>query len=440
VEQDLIRRFEYWYSIDKEVHVMSQRIHRKYTAYVAATLLMGPLLAVGTEPQKPGDLSVEAQAWSEFTQSLETAGHRVLANYPQPTALDKTEGLRYLMQQLAAGLTRQAILQPGEISLLRIGATTIGKWGMDGADVKYQGARLDPEGTYRFSGTLGTARLSAIQLTAMGQQAYQAFGSLSGDQFEVDANRYFEILISKEKPEEWSGPWLPMNEGTTDLLVREYFSDWESERPGVYHLVREDYVPAAGPLAPAFSISMLNNAAAYFEGRAVQWQHLVELTQRHLVNRVQMRPADQGLAANYYGSSWFKVQPEEALVVEFKPPRALLWSIQLGNVWWESLDYINNTSSFNDSQAIVGSDGVVRFVVAHADPGVPNWLDTTGHNEGALLIRMQGVEEVVQPVTKLVPLSELSQHLPHHTPSVTAAERQEEIVRRRKHAALRWAP
>ncbi len=199
-------------------------------------------------------------------------------------------------------------------------------------------------------------------------------------------------------------------------------------------------MPAAGPLTAADSIAMLANASEYFEGRAVQWRGMVEQTQRHLVNRVHMQQTDQGLSANYYGTSWFRVQPDEALVVAFKPPRALLWSIQLGNVWWESLDYINNTTSFNDSQAFVGSDGLVRFVVAHADPGVPNWVDTTGHREGTLLISMQGVEEVIQPTLTLVPLIELADHLPEDTQQVTAAARQDEIIARRQHAALRWAP
>ncbi len=32
-------------------------------------------------------------------------------------------------------------------------------------------------------------------------------------------------------------------------------------------------------------------------------------------------------------------------------------------------------------------DGMVRFVVAYTDPGVPNWLDTTGRPAGFLTVR-----------------------------------------------------
>ena len=58
------------------------------------------------------------------------------------------------------------------------------------------------------------------------------------------------------------------------------------------------------------------------------------------------------------------------------PPRAKYWSIDLCNFWLESLDYANHQSSLNGHQAVVDADGVFRAVVAHRDPGVPNWLDT----------------------------------------------------------------
>jgi MarR family len=49
----------------------------------------------------------------------------------------------------------------------------------------------------------------------------------------------------------------------------------------------------------------------------------------------------------------------------------------LGNLWGESLDYGNHVTSLNGFQAEPDADGMTRYVVAHADPGVPNWFDTT---------------------------------------------------------------
>jgi len=95
------------------------------------------------------------------------------------------------------------VREPGEIPLLRVGATTINKWGMDGADAKYQGAPIDPAGGYVFSGHLGAARLTAIQLSDLTSDSYQAFGSLSGDQFQTADNGQFQMLLTAKKPKDW---------------------------------------------------------------------------------------------------------------------------------------------------------------------------------------------------------------------------------------------
>ncbi len=153
-----------------------------------------------------------------------------------------------------------------------------------------------------------------------------------------------------------------------------------------------------------------------------------------------MAAPGQGLSTNLYGTSWFDVPPDKALLIEWQPPAAQLWSVQLANAWWESLDYINHLSSYNSSQAVADPDGVFRFVIAHEDPGLANWLDPTGHPEGSLLFRLQGASEARDPVLKLVDRASLHQYLPEDAVRVTAEQRRELLERRRRHAAVRWAP
>jgi hypothetical protein len=380
------------------------------------------------------------QAWRSFTAQLESAGVEILNSYPQPEAVDSAEGLRYLLQQLGSSLQQKLVKQPGQIPLLRIGATTINKWGMDGADAKYQGAAIDGNASYRFYGRLGTARLFALQLANM-EGTYAAFGAVTGEQLGADDAGNFELLISPQKPDDWRGAWLALNPESSDILVREYFSDWRHELPGRYHLERLGSSAAAAPLGIEQAASLLDDTAATFANRAPQWRGRVDMARKHLVNKVHVKKSDgQGLASNYYGSGWFEVGLQEALIIEMEAPNALLWSVQLGNIWWESIDYINHTASLNDSQAVASSDGKYRFVIAHRDPGVANWLDPAGHVQGAILFRLQKAEAAVQPMAKLIPVAELTNHLPADISAVTASQRREEITMRRNHAAIRWAP
>ena len=80
--------------------------------------------------------------------------------------------------------------------------------------------------------------------------------------------------------------------------------------------------------------------------------------------------------------------------------------------------------------AAIDSDGKVRYVIAHQDPGIQNWLDTTGHYTGMLSQRWAYTDAPNElptlEVTK-VNFSDIDQHLPKDTSRITASERKEII-------------
>ena len=51
------------------------------------------------------------------------------------------------------------------------------------------------------------------------------------------------------------------------------------------------------------------------------------------------------------------------------------------------MDWRTRTAVINGDTAVRRDDGTVRLVVAHQDPGLPNWLDTAGHPAGSLSLR-----------------------------------------------------
>ena len=73
---------------------------------------------------------------------------------------------------------------------------------------------------------------------------------------------------------------------------------------------------------------------------------------------------------------------EEAFVIDLQPPECEYWNLQIGNHWLESLDYRFHRIHVNKHTARYREDGSVRIVVAHRDPGVPNWLDAAGLEVG----------------------------------------------------------
>jgi hypothetical protein len=101
------------------------------------------------------------------------------------------------------------------------------------------------------------------------------------------------------------------------------------------------------------------------------------------------------------------------------------------------LDY-GRTTSLNHHQTAVGSDGRVRFVVAHEDPGVPNWLDTMGRWRALLNFRHFWGSALPTPKTRVVPFADVHAALPPDTPTVDAATREQQIRARRDHLAWRF--
>jgi len=50
-------------------------------------------------------------------------------------------------------------------------------------------------------------------------------------------------------------------------------------------------------------------------------------------------------------------------------------------------------------------DGSIRLVVAHTNPGDPNWLSTSGHNLGIMFFRWLHADPQVQPVCRVEKLT-----------------------------------
>ncbi|MCB1676925.1 MAG: DUF1214 domain-containing protein [Halioglobus sp.] len=420
--------------IDTQERAMKEVWRKTHSAVVASLLL-----AAGQTGAADAGMS-EIEAWRAFCAQLERAGVQILNEHRPPNEIDRAEGALYLAQQLSYVVGSVLDERQKAFPLLRVQATTINKWGLDGADAKYTASPIQGSGVYRLHGRLGSARLIAIQL-AQTTSEYRAFKSLSGEEFGADENGDFEIMISQQRPKGWKGPWLQMNPAANRLLVRQYFGDWETEQPSDMMLERVDWVDEEKPLSVAEASRLLSAMNQRFANRSVLWMPWLAKTRKNLVNRFEpITGNEQGLKNNAYGEGWFRIGDDEALVIELDKPQADLWSFQLGNYWWESIDYINGTGSLNGDQAVASSDGRYRLVISLRDPGVLNWLDPAGHNEGAIMYRYQNTDNAPVPKATLIKFDQLRVFLPDDTPLVTVGQRRADIETRRIHAARRWAP
>ena len=109
---------------------------------------------------------------------------------------------------------------------------------------------------------------------------------------------------------------------------------------------------------------------------------------------------------------YWQVPLDEVLLVRVRPPVASYWAVEFGNYWWETMDYRYRLCSTNQHHAALEEDGELLLVVAHEDPGLPNWLDPSGHDEGYITVRWIGAEEHPVPACEQFPAIELAARLP----------------------------
>ncbi len=110
-------------------------------------------------------------------------------------------------------------------------------------------------------------------------------------------------------------------------------------------------------------------------------------------------------------------------------------SLILTNDIYETIDWHNNHSALNDTQAPADTDGRLRIVISAQDPGILNWMDTAGHPRGAIQGRWTGCDSQPIPEVRKVKLKDVAKHLPKDTPKVTPEQRQT-ILRERRRALM----
>ena len=391
---------------------------RRLAVALLALFRRASLLLLKLRGRTPDDIAeqrvVSGRAWDEFCDTLKAAGAAL--NFPGAPRdpFNQAEGYRYLSRLMRGGLMAFVeYADPRAPVLHRVAHETV-KLGADNPDNYYQTAAIHGDFDYRISG-----RRNSVKYLSFGTQAghygqgggMPPTGYIEAADIETDADGRFELIVSSAPRH---GNWLPMKSDSGTLIVRQTFLDRENEVPADLHIERincaeEEKRPA--PLTPEQIDAGLKSASTLVAGASMLFAKWARDFKKHS-NLLPMFDPDVSLAAGgdpnivYYHSHW-EVAEGQALVIEVMPPECEHWNFQLNNYWMESLDYRYHTIHTNKHLAHYEQDGSIRLVVAHRNPGLPNWLETAGHTSGTMCFRWIRAREHPQPGARLVDLSEL---------------------------------
>ncbi len=320
------------------------------------------------------------------------------------------------------------------------------KMGLDNPDALYYHSSLSDDAEYVVTGTRGTTRDLSFQVLKGDYTPVEVPGSLTAFDdraFDVGDDGAFEIRFGPG--ESTARNYFTLGQGSSMLVVREVYSDWSREKRGTIRIHRTDRAGLAPPAKDRDTVRkrydvagkiLLNRLRTFLA--FPDWFYL----DLPVNTMTEPRQTPGGLATQFSSAGHFDLPEDTAMILTVPRSDAPYQGIQLGSMWYISLDYINHQTSLTADQAHTDPDGMIRFVISERDPGWPNWLELTGHQRGYVQIRWQRLSRELGsedgPRVEIVKADEVPQHLPHYEHGrVTPKQWAERIAERQARVAER---
>lgn len=289
---------------------------------------------------------------------------------------------------------------------------------------------LDPNATYTISGDFNDAKNIQFLVYDITPTGSNQLGILmSGQNMVINPDGTYTVYVGPTQPE---GAVNYLNgTGMTDFLVKSFMGQ---SGPSSVHI---DCIADCPAPTPGVTGSGLSDVAIT--------DVLTQLTQKMAVNNaIFMALAKSGgifeadntmssigghgiigeNTANLTSIGQWDLKPDEAMIVRIP---GTVTNINLDNAWGQMLPFPLSQTNFNNIypfQSYQAADGYNYYVISATNPGVANWLDTTGIQNGEIGVNLAGDPDLVgQDVqTEVVKVSDVSKYLPADTPTVSPEE------------------
>ena len=380
-------------------------------------------------------------SWNDFCDQLKEAGDLIFRDTTPVQDIDRAKGLRLLARNVALGLQFNLDNNDPDFPELLHYFDPIRKQGGDNTDALYVGAPINGQHTYRVSGQRGTARYFAVTVLEDGNTPWggAVVGNLIDSEIAVAEDGSFEIIVG---PEQHDGNWIKTTPGSWRLTFRQFFADWENEEPMVARIDRLGELEHDPVLAPAQVQQGLLNSAAWVRDSTWYWADMLDKWKVQPNNFLSYRQLDDNAIDATPGGEplicYWQVPQDEVLIVRVTPPPANYWAVEFGNYWWETMDYRYRLCSTNCHHAVLEDNGELILVVAHDDPGLPNWLDPSGHVEGYITLRWMGAQSYPVPHCEQINRDALADYLPAGVKTIGQQERKQQLAARRRGVIKRF--
>jgi Protein of unknown function (DUF1214) len=360
-------------------------------------------------------------ALDELLDTLRQAADRYCGEeWGIATREDVAGGLRVVAHLLEGGLVGHFDDDPRQPVFRQIVTSTRKSLG-DNADALYFDAPVSSEYAYRVTGRMAGAVYVSFTIEAGGAGGgfpERTAGVLNDTEFDVDPDGNFEVFLGGTPR---NRNWIALEPDASRVTTRHYF---EQERsPGIPPI--PDVALGIEPLSPLPPLPPpsvesvaegFRRVNRYVRSRSLEMPKFADAVQPAFVSRepnafpAPVPPGDHALAAAdaSYSMAPYVLGPGEALVMTGRWPDCRCANVTMWNRFLQTYDYAHRHVSYNRVQTHPLRDGSFRIVIAHEDPGVPNWLDTEGRPFGMVFWRYFLPEgDIETPQATVVKLEDL---------------------------------
>lgn len=411
---------------------------RRYLSSAALVLALSCAGGAAAGPEGPPLMP----SWNAYVDGLRDLGPKMLAKLPPRLRDDPQvqQEVGRLMLAAVAARSLDAIAADGDHPMFLPSLNVVLNIYQPNADTIYKQAVITPGGSYRLRGRKGTLRIATIGImpTPGADGKIRAAAYYDINKLPTDADGAFDVLLSPTKPEGYQGVWWKLEPDVSTVLLRQVAYDWAKERDPTISIERLD-APAARPRPSGAVLDrrLGQLAATTSQSALFLVDHVENLRQEGALHKFKVWDVTSsfgGLFGQFYYETAYDLKDDEALIIEADYPKSCAYaSLILTNDIFETTDWYNNHSSLNGAQWHVNADGKLRVVVSAKDPGVQNWLDTSGYSSGVIQGRWTECSATPMPSLRKTAIADLAKLLPADTPKVTLQER-DQIIRDRRAA------
>jgi hypothetical protein len=407
-----------------ELTIARRDLLRGAGALTGLSMLAMPLASVAAEQVAAADGPLSRAAFQQLLQTLGQIERDWLSPAWGITSVsDVAEGYRALMHFVDVGIRLYFEGDPDHPDFQPIVTPTIKIQG-DNPDALYYYTRIRGDRNYRIRGKrVGEVYLSFTVHSGDGNGGWASGVDSARNMKEIQfaADGSFELLVG---PKVDAAKGLSTTPSSQEIVTRHYFEQKISAQldstlhPQLTIEALDADAPAAAPSDAqiakrlnAVSNFLLSNTAARPKPdpkKMPSWFSLIpnQLGQPQVWN--DQDGGGLGAVDNAYSAGRFVLKPEEALVIEGRLPKCIFANVVLWNRYLQSFDYRHRRISLNRKQIELEKDGSYRIVVAHKDPGVPNWISTEGRPNGTIYWRFLLPEgELQTPKTTVVAFADV---------------------------------